>query len=178
MASMAASSRRGAPSAQYTQASRPTASSAVDKQFVPHPSFDQDNEPCWFDPQYLGDMARALATGARRRGDILAWLRQRQPDWDLMLSVMSETHSIEHHCFHGIDPNHAFHATMKTTDLARRLAVDVFHAVDDSIGSFVSGLPDDTMVVVFSLHGMRPNAATSPPGCSPRCCTGSPSASV
>lgn len=150
----------GSHSPQYPRAARPQGLLAeIDERFGVHPGFEQDNEPCWFDPAYLRAMSDAMCAGARRRASILTWLRDREPEWDLLVSVMGESHSMEHHCFHGLDPSHAFHGHMGTSHLAVELATDAFRAIDYAIGATLDGLPDDTTVLVFSLHGMRPNAS-------------------
>ena len=148
----------GAHSPQYPRASQPRGLlSEIDQTFGAHPAFDEDNEPCWFDPEFLSAMGDALIDGARARVDVLEWLMAREPEWDLVTTVMSESHSAGHHCWHGIDARHTFHG-VATTELARDLVTRVYSTIDEQIGRLVSKVPDDTTVMAFSVHGMQPNA--------------------
>ena len=74
---------------------------------------------------------------------------------------MSEPHSAGHHMWHGIDPSHPLHQA-PTAEQARRRLIEVYDAVDAEIGRLIDGLPADTSVAVFAVHGMQPNANDVP----------------
>ena len=133
----------------------------IDERFGPHPGFDNDYDGAWYVGQFIDHLAEAQLEGARRRVDIVNWLQEREPDWDLLFTVMSEPHSAGHHMWHGIDPSHPLHKA-PTAEQARRRLIEVYHAVDAEIGRLIDSLPADTSVAVFAVHGMQPNANDVP----------------
>lgn len=147
----------GAHSPQYPRASRPAGLlREMDTSVGKHPGFENDNDFGWYQPEYLDNLSEALCTGASRRIDIVQRLQERLPDWDLLLTVMSESHSVGHHCWHGIDADHPLHLA-NTAGLARQRLLEVYKALDDAVGRFAEGLPSDATLVVFALHGMQAN---------------------
>ena len=152
----------GAHSPQYPRASVPAGLlREIDEIFGPHPAFDNDYDGSWYVPGFLDKLAEALLTGASRRLDVVEWLRERVPDWDLLITVMSEPHSGGHHFWHGVDPTHPLAATA-TAPQAREHLLRVYKAVDAAVGRFAAGLPDDTNLVVFAVHGMQTNTNDLP----------------
>lgn len=152
----------GSHSTLHPRASYPTGLlREIDERFGPHPAYDRDNTACWHDEDYLEQLTQALEVGARRRVEVVQWLLARQPDWRLLVTVMSEPHSIGHHSWHGIDPEHLLAGTpeaQRALDATRR----TYRAVDDAVGRLVASLPDDAAVVVFALHGMQANTNDVP----------------
>jgi predicted AlkP superfamily phosphohydrolase/phosphomutase len=147
----------GCHSPQYPRAARPEGMlREIDARFGPHPAWGNDSEPGWYEPDYIEALTDALRIGAHRRVDVLAWLQRRVPDWDLILTVMSEPHSAGHHLWHGVDPNHPLHHAA-TSELARQRLLDTYQAVDAAVGRLLDSLPEDVATVVFALHGMQPN---------------------
>ena len=147
----------GCHSPQYPRAARPAGMlREIDARFGPHPAWGNDSEPGWYEPDYIEALTEALRVGAHRRIDVLEWLQRRVPDWDLLLTVMSEPHSAGHHLWHGIDVDHPLHHAA-TAELARQRLLDTYAAVDDAIGRLDRSLPDDVALMVFALHGMQPN---------------------
>jgi predicted AlkP superfamily phosphohydrolase/phosphomutase len=147
----------GCHSPQYPRAALPAGLlREIDDRFGPHPAWGNDSESGWYEPIYLENLAAALAQGAERRVDAIRWLRDRLPDWDLLLTVMSEPHSAGHHMWHGVDPSHPLHEA-PTAALARERLVDTYVAVDAAVGRLLADVPHDVAVLVFSLHGMQSN---------------------
>ncbi|MGD9798528.1 MAG: alkaline phosphatase family protein [Acidimicrobiia bacterium] len=133
----------------------------IDRRFGPHPAFDNDYEIVWYRPDAIERLCDALVVGARRRADVSLWLLRQFPDWELFVTVLSETHSAGEQLWHGIDADHPVAGT-PTAGLAGRRLREVYRAVDDALGRLLAGLPDDTHVVVFSMHGMATNGADVP----------------
>jgi predicted AlkP superfamily phosphohydrolase/phosphomutase len=152
----------GAHSPQFARASEPRGLlSEIDERFGPHPGFDNDYDGAWYVPRFLDNLADAQIEGSRRRVDIVEWLQEREPDWDFLFTVMSEPHSGGHHMWHGVDESHPLHDSVTAAQAERRL-IEVYSAVDAQVGRLVEGLPDETTVAVFAVHGMQPNANDVP----------------
>lgn len=146
----------GAHSPQYPRASIPKGLlTEIDQRFGTNPAFGNDFDLGWYHPGYMQRLTDALLVGARRRLDIAAWLADTVPDWDLLLTCMSEIHSGGHHFWHGVDSSHPLHGAA-TSDLARSSCDAVAEATDAAMGRFFAQLPPETNVVVFALHGMVP----------------------
>jgi predicted AlkP superfamily phosphohydrolase/phosphomutase len=148
----------GAHSAQYPRAARPIGLlDEIDARFGVHPALDNDYDGGWHQPRYIDAIGKALNDGARRRIDIAEWLLQREPEWDLFLTVLSESHSAGHHYWHGIDPVHPLHDSF-TAGQAREWLIRTYEALDEGVGRLAAVVPADTSLVVFAVHGMRANA--------------------
>ena len=146
----------GAHSPQYPRASRPKGLlTEVDRAVGPHPAFDNDLDSGWYSPAYVSQLTRLLTEGVRRRPAALALLQDRLPDWDLLLTCMSEIHSAAHHCWHGVDESHPLHRLPVAAN-ARASVLDVCRAVDAAVGDVAARLPDDAILAVFALHGAQP----------------------
>jgi predicted AlkP superfamily phosphohydrolase/phosphomutase len=124
----------------------------VDARFGPHPAWAIEHRHAWGQPEELAEVAEALAEGARRRGAIVPWLANRYPDWDLLLTVLTESHTAVE-CFgHGLADDPSLRA-IPTAAVAREHLEVVYRALDEAVGQIMAGLPEDATVVVFSLHG-------------------------
>lgn len=148
----------GAHSAHYPRASKPAGLlREIDQRFGPHPGFDNDYDGSWYQPKFLDALGEALMVGARRRVEIARWLQtEKVPDWDLLITVMSESHSGGHHFWHGVDEKHPLFDS-HTKDQAREWLLRVYRALDDAVGDFAAALPDNSVLAVFAVHGMQPN---------------------
>lgn len=143
----------------YPRASQPVGLlSEIEARFGPHPAFDNDYEIVWNRPAALDTLADALVVGACRRADVANWLMQRFPDWRLFVTVLSEPHSAAEQLWHGIAPDYPVNGVVDWPAAGRRLR-EVYRAVDDAVGRIVTGLPPDTTVVAFSMHGAGTNDA-------------------
>lgn len=145
----------GAHSPQYARASMPRGLlTEVIRRYGEHPAFDRDHEACWFDADHMQALTDALLVGADRRSKVVADLAS-QPDWKLLLTVMSEPHGIGHHGWHGVDPDHPAASAPGALSAGRNVR-DIYAAMDESIGRIIRSAPDAT-VAVFALHGMQAN---------------------
>lgn len=141
----------GADAALYPRASQPPGLlRELDARFGIHPGYETYD--CWHDPKRLDRLTEAYVIGARRRAEIAIELMDRFPDWELFLTVMSESHMASEIMWHAREPNHPL--ADFDPDAHGRL-VRVFTALDDAVGRIVARVPDDTAIVVFSLDGMR-----------------------
>ena len=97
------SARGAATSAPIPRAANPPGLlREIDARFGPHPAWAIEHRHAWRRPEELAEVAEALADGARRRAAIVRWLANRYPDWDLLLTVLTESHSAAE-CFgHGL----------------------------------------------------------------------------
>lgn len=88
----------------------------------------------------------AMKASARTRGKLLVDLINTR-DWDFLYAVFGETHRAGHVLWPspGITPPDAL--------------LDVFKAVDESVGAIVSALPEGTDILVFAVQGMGHQAA-------------------
>jgi predicted AlkP superfamily phosphohydrolase/phosphomutase len=130
----------------------------IDERFGPHPACNNDYEIVWYRPDAIDALADALIVGTRRRVDASLWLLEQTPGWELFVTVLSEPHSAGEQLWHGVDPAHPTASAPTAAQAGRRLR-EVYRAVDDAVGRLVAGLPDDTTLVVFSMHGMSTNLA-------------------
>lgn len=152
----------GAHSPQYPRASHPAGLlREIDERFGTHPAFDSDSQAGWYHEGYQQALIDAFRVGAERRVDIVQWLADKEPDWDLLLTVFSETHSGGHQFWHGFDTSHPLHDLPETRRAFDRLA-ETYVIVDTAIGRLLERVPADAHVVVFAVHGMRSNISDVP----------------
>ncbi len=106
-------------------------------------------------------MGQSLSDAALSRARIARWLlSERLVDWDLGIVVVSELHSAIEALWHGMDTSHPLYGVSSTA--AARVALEsVYEAVDQLLGILIECFPA-CMHVVFSMHGMGPNAADVP----------------
>ncbi len=145
----------GAHSPQTDSVSRPQGLLAeINRRYGEHPALHRDHGD-WWDDDYLHRLHRALRTGIDRRVAICRdWLRE-EP-WDLFLTVFSETHSAGHDFWHISRPDHPLHERIRNNH-ERDLMLDVFQAVDRGISEIAAEAPEDSYLVVFSVHGSDNN---------------------
>lgn len=141
---------------QHPRGSRPQGLlTEIDQRFGVHPGFETDFDTGWYHEGYIDALSERLLVGADRRIQIVRWLQERFPGWELTVTCMSEFHSAGHHFWHGVEPSHPLAGT-PTAAVARERMVEIMVAVDTAIGELVASLPADTTVCVFALHGMGP----------------------
>ena len=97
----------------------------------------------------LEAIRRRLVAGARRKGELVAWLAARA-DWDLLLAVFGECHRGGHLLY----PEAAADSVIPDEAL-----LDVYRAVDAALGSLRTALDPDVALALFALHGMRANTS-------------------
>ena len=99
-------------------------------------------------PRELARIHDNLVAGARRKGELAAWLYA-QRRWDFFLTVFGETHRGGHLLW----PDDGGDAGL--TPL-----LDVYRAVDAALAPLLAAAAArDAVVLVFALHGMGPNTS-------------------
>jgi predicted AlkP superfamily phosphohydrolase/phosphomutase len=112
----------------------------------------------WPDPALAQEMGDALVRAVELRTQVCRWLlAERLPDWELALIAVSELHSGLEALWHGIDERHPLHA-LPSAAPSRDGVIAIYEAVDRMLGELSDAFPD-ARLVVFSMHGMGPNAA-------------------
>ena len=115
----------------------------------------------WQSPEQTRKAGKALAEAVRVRARAAEWmLKERLPDWDLGVIVVSEPHSAIEPLWHGIDPTHPLHR-LPSAAIAREGLEAVYLETDALIGRFVRSFPDASLMV-FAMHGMGSNDADLP----------------
>lgn len=97
----------------------------------------------------LASLLPQLRSAALRKGDAIRTL-MKGFEWDTFITVFGETHRAGH--MYYCDEDAAPEAT-ETPLLA------VYRAVDEAVGSILDAAPEDTDVLIFSVHGMMRNYA-------------------
>lgn len=147
----------GTHSLSHPRASRPAGLiRQLDRTFGGHPAFRAEHRYAWHRPEFVDWLTQALVTGSERRADVAAWLQARYPDWRLLLTVMSETHSVGENLGYVLDGNHPLW-TLGAGGAHRARLRQVYRAIDAAIGRLAERLPPDTVLIVFSVHGTAAN---------------------
>lgn len=124
--------------------------------FGPYPAEDYIYGFVWQSPDATARMARRIVEASALRGEIALWLlRERLPDWDLALVVVSEYHSAIEALWHGLDRAHPLHA-LPSAPAAGEAIRAVYEIADAMLGRLIDAFPD-AAVVAFAMHGMGPN---------------------
>ncbi|MDX1944600.1 MAG: alkaline phosphatase family protein [Pirellulaceae bacterium] len=147
----------GGHDAGYPRASRPAGLlREIDARCGVHPAFHNDFSCAWHHAESINVLADALLTGLRRRVKVARWLLEREPDWNLFLTVLSEAHSAGEIFWHGLGGDHPL-AHTPTAALAKRRLEEVYRELDRAVGALQQALPAETTLVVTSVHGMEMN---------------------
>jgi predicted AlkP superfamily phosphohydrolase/phosphomutase len=149
----------GAHSPQFPTVSLPSnIVPEIDRQFGVNKAMKSDSHAGWHNPSFQRALTGALIDGIKAKADIVPWLLERQPDWDMLLTVFTEPHVTGHQFWHGIDPNHMLYGTPHG-ERALEYHERVMHAVDQGVGDILGLLPDDVDVVLMAIHGMQSNGS-------------------
>jgi len=97
-------------------------------------------------PRELERIRRKLVAGAQRKGELARWLYALR-DWDLFVCIFGETHR----------GGHILWPEEERGESSVDALLDVYRAVDEAVGTLLAAVRDDTVVVLFALHGMGPN---------------------
>jgi predicted AlkP superfamily phosphohydrolase/phosphomutase len=103
-------------------------------------------------PREVAAFRDALVDGAGAKAELSRDLLERD-DWDLFVTVFSESHCVGHQLWHVHDPNHPKHDPEVATAVGDPV-LDVYRAVDAGLGRLLAAADDDTTVAVFASHGM------------------------
>jgi predicted AlkP superfamily phosphohydrolase/phosphomutase len=84
-----------------------------------------------------------------------------QEDWDLFLSVFSETHYGGHQLFHLYDQRHWAHDSQRAKLLGDSLPT-IYSRIDAALSGLLSGISDETTLFIVSVHGILANYSGYP----------------
>jgi predicted AlkP superfamily phosphohydrolase/phosphomutase len=112
-------------------------------------------------PKELRRLRDRLIERTESRRDLALAVLERGP-WDLFMLNFSEPHCAGHHLWAARDPGHpqynpAFHAALGEDPL-----LDVYRAVDSSLGQIVETLGGEDFLMVFATHGIGPRYDAAP----------------
>jgi predicted AlkP superfamily phosphohydrolase/phosphomutase len=77
-------------------------------------------------------------------------------DWDVALITSSDLHCAGHHLWHINDKNHPRYSAKNEAKLGEPLR-DCYRAFDRSLQTILSGVDEQTTVMLFGSHGMGPS---------------------
>lgn len=107
------------------------------------------------DRRGLLEVAERCRIGARLRGMLAVRLLV---EWhlDVLLAVFPEVHHASHYLWHTVDSRvRLSQAESEEQAMPVPNLIDVLREVDRQIGALIAAAGENTMVLVFSLHGMR-----------------------
>jgi predicted AlkP superfamily phosphohydrolase/phosphomutase len=110
----------------------------------------------------MESLSRSCLRGAELRGRLAQQLLTKT-QWDFALIVFPEIHHGAHHLWHTADFDPVVHSGFNSesgTVITPSLE-DVCREIDRQIGILTETVGSDCLVMVFSLHGMRPCAGVS-----------------
>ena len=106
-------------------------------------------------PQELLRLKDGLIERATRRVDLALAVLARGP-WDLFVLNFSEAHCAGHQLWATRDPKHPQHQTAFRALLGEDPLLEVYQAIDRSLGRIVDALGEDAFLLVLATHGMGP----------------------
>jgi predicted AlkP superfamily phosphohydrolase/phosphomutase len=105
-------------------------------------------------PKEFGDFRDRLIRRLRAKSDMAChYLASNQ--WDLFITVLDETHSMGHQCWHLHDPAHPLHDRRLEAELGDPIK-DVYVEVDRALGHILELVDDTTTVLFLTDLGMGP----------------------
>lgn len=126
--------------------------------FGPYPAAEWIYGFCWPSPSKTRAAGDALVAAVELRTRAALWLlRDRLPQWNLGIVVISEGHSAIEPLWHGVDPAHPLHS-VASAPFAGAALRRIYEAIDRSIGELRQAFPDTTLLAV-AMHGMGTNDA-------------------
>lgn len=106
-------------------------------------------------PRELLRLKDGLIERARRRADLALAILERGP-WDLFVLNFSEAHCAGHQLWAARDPDHPQHQRGFRSVLGEDPLLEVYQAIDHSLGRILDVLGKDSFLLVLATHGMGP----------------------
>lgn len=107
--------------------------------------------PSLYDAKALAILKDQLLEGIKRRTAIISDLMKRD-SWDLFLAAFAEAHIAGHLLWHT-DLPHPLGSAAASHGLLR----EIYVALDTAIGEVTTYVPQEIMLVLMAVHGMKPN---------------------
>ena len=106
-------------------------------------------------PDELRKLRDGLVDRAERRGDLALAILEKGP-WDLFVFNFSEAHCAGHQLWAARDTAHPGHRPELRAALGEDPLLDVYQAIDRSLGRVIEALGDDVFLLVLATHGIGP----------------------
>lgn len=149
----------GAHSPQFPTASSPRHVAAeIDQKFGIHKAPLSDSYIGWHNADFLRNLTDAMLDGLEKKAAICGWLLEEHPDWDLFLTVLSESHTAGHEFLHGVLEDHLL-ASMPLSAVAADYYNATYEKIDEVVGRLLATVGDDVHVMLFAVHGMWENGS-------------------
>ena len=133
-------------------------SELLTKEVAPHPfSSGVEGVTDPFELEGLRRLSAACLEGVKLRGELAARLI-RETETQLSIIVFPEIHHAAHKLWHTVAPDHGLYAKdelRNALEVEPRLP-DILREIDCQVGRLMETVGDEAVVMVFSLHGMRP----------------------
>ncbi len=97
---------------------------------------------------YLSELKRTL----ENRFEVTRYLMKNHP-WDLFVIVFESTDRAQHYFWKYMDPKHP---EFRCSNKYENVIYDIYMEMDDKIGKLISGLDENTTVIILSDHGFGP----------------------
>ncbi len=97
-------------------------------------------------------MERRLLKSIAYKRDTAKWLLQQQDGWELAAIGFCETHPAGHYLW-PLDAD----SVASGSEAQFQSLFNIYEALDQAVGDLVDGMPADTVVMVVSGDGVRPN---------------------
>lgn len=129
----------------------------VNKRYGKNKVLYRDHGVPWSN-RYRHWLENAAIHSIQQRERVCSDLLKEEP-WDLLVTVLGETHSAVHDLWAASDKKHPLHAACQNEgDSLRR----VFEAVDQTVGKLADLAGPEANFVLFSVHGIQANATDLP----------------
>jgi predicted AlkP superfamily phosphohydrolase/phosphomutase len=112
-------------------------------------------------PDELRRLRDGLLERAKRRGDLALAILDRGP-WDLFVFNFSEAHCAGHQLWAARDPGHPEYKPALRSALGEDPLLDVYQAIDRSLGRIVDALGREAFLLVLATHGIGPRYDAAP----------------
>ena len=125
------------------------------------PSHLELNDMVYSSVENTRKMGQIILKALKQRAEAAEWLfAEREPDWDIALLGIGETHDIIELMFHGLDPEHHL-ADHPSAPVAREALIAVYEEMSNIIERMRAKFPD-AISVAFTMHGMGKNDTDLP----------------
>lgn len=115
----------------------------------------EEKSGTWWDKDYLTNLKQVLLTNIKRRVEHCKKLL-RQGQWDLLLTLFTETNSAVRDFWFLSQPDHPLYHHHRL-DYGEDPLLEVFEAVDRAITEILTEVPEDAYVLVFAVNGSGRN---------------------
>lgn len=112
-------------------------------------------------PDELRRLKDGLLERATRRGDLALGILERGP-WDLFVFNFSEAHCAGHQLWAARDPGHPEYRPALCSALGEDPLLDVYQAIDRSLGRIVEALGQEAFLLILATHGIGPRYDAAP----------------